>query len=187
MSGIGKADHLGHSETLRVAVSRLKRHRWTESDLARLEERRALRNRESVIPDFEGEAFIRITGEPQAKPRQTQSDKWNKRPAVVKYRAWSDHAKATLLQAIGKSAIIAGQIHIVAYFRIPKSCKNPEEIGGQPHDLKPDCDNLTKACKDVLCIKDERVHSESCNKFWDDGAGARVEIRLVAWQPSKKA
>ena len=119
--------------------------------------------------------FFTVQGEPMGKPRMTRSDKWKKRDCVVRYRAWADEIRAACTADL-KGAI---EVKVEAYFSLPKcSQRKQEAMKGVPKRTRPDADNILKAVCDALFQEDGAIASMSCKKFWDDGAGARVEIMV---------
>lgn len=116
---------------------------------------------------------IVIPGEPMGKPRMTQRDKWAKRPAVMRYRAWADLAR---LHARGlPDATQIKSLSWSAYFAPPKSWsrKRAQEAIGELHRAKPDRDNIDKAVLDALFREDSGIAAGYLEKRWD------VESRLV--------
>lgn len=121
--------------------------------------------------------IVVVRGAPVAYVRQTQRDRWKKRPCVLRYRAWCD--------AIRKAA---GQrkdewlhpltLAIRAYLPIPPSWSERTKAlaVGQPHRCKPDGDNLIKAVADALIANDQVIWRGSWEKYWDDGQGPRLEL-----------
>lgn len=75
-----------------------------------------------------------------------------------------------------------------AYFEIPASWskKRQAEMAGQPHQQKPDRDNIDKAIMDALFDDDAGVAFGTTAKYWDDGKGARIELELV-WEEAQQA
>jgi Holliday junction resolvase RusA-like endonuclease len=125
---------------------------------------------------------ITIIGTPVGKPRQTQRDRWKLRPAVVRYRAWADHARATVWRELGRDALteVPLQVIVMAWLPRPKRPRPGQELGA-PHRQKPDADNVLKAVCDALWPgHDERIAAGSIGKAWDDGQGPRLEVR---WWP----
>lgn len=120
-----------------------------------------------------------VFGQPVPKPRMTQSDKWKKRPCVIKYRAWADKARASFLECNAENGVFES-VTFKAYFEIPKSYskKKREELRGQPHRSRGDGDNILKSIQDALFKEDCFIWKFSGEKRWDDGKGARVEIDL---------
>lgn len=119
-----------------------------------------------------------IPGQPMGKPRQTRSDKWKKRPCVMRYRAWADKARASVPK--GESLGIYREISFVAYLEFPKSYSVTKRawLTGQPHFEKPDGDNILKALLDSLFPEDKYIWKFSGEKRWADGQGARIEVEL---------
>ena len=96
-----------------------------------------------------------------AKPRMTQSDSWNKRDAVLRYRAYGDE-----MRLLGAKLPYAYHVEFI----LPMPDSWPEEVkqamDGAIHLLKPDTSNLCKAIEDVLVAKDEVIHNISATKHW---------------------
>lgn len=91
---------------------------------------------------------------PVAKPRQTRSDKWKQRPAVMAYRAFADKLRA--LAKRKKLTLPADGMDIYFYLPMPDSwsAKKKLKMNHTPHQQKPDLDNLVKALFDALCEDD---------------------------------
>ena len=104
---------------------------------------------------------------PVPKPRQTRSDKWKKRPCVMRYRAFADECRAKNVQVESCGSMI------VFGMPMPKSWskKKKAEMKGMPHQQKPDIDNLLKALLDAVHKDDAHIYSISVRKVWssDDG------------------
>lgn len=124
--------------------------------------------------------MIIVPGNPVGKPRMTRSDKWKKRPCVVRYRAWADAARLAAGVEKKQTLTTATALNFRAYFSIPKSWsrKARELAKGRPHLRKADSDNIMKSICDALFANDEYVCAGSFLKYWDDGKGARVEIEI---------
>lgn len=92
--------------------------------------------------------------DPVAKPRQTRSDKWKQRPAVMAYRAFADKLRA--LAKRKKLTLPADGMDILFYLPMPESwsAKKKLKMHHTPHQQKPDLDNLVKAVFDALCEDD---------------------------------
>lgn len=120
--------------------------------------------------------LIVVHGAPVAKPRQTQCDKWKKRPAVVRYREWADRAR----QCAGEMPAKPGQMDVKFFLPIPTSWSEKKRAAhrGLPHQVKPDKDNLEKAVADALLKNDQCIWKGRQEKRWDDGNGPRVEITI---------
>ena len=123
------------------------------------------------------QARFSVTGAPVGKPRMTQRDKWQKRPAVMRYREWADRARETA----GELPQNPGTLNWTAYLPIPKSWSKVKRsvAAGQPHRQKPDRDNIDKAVLDSLFKQDSGIHTGTIKKLWDDGNGPRIEIEIL--------
>ncbi len=98
-----------------------------------------------------------------AKPRMTQSDKWNKRKCVLVYRAFCDE-----LRLKTKGFELSGNYKISFYLPMPKSWskKKRELMNETPHQQKPDLDNLVKSINDALLEEDGIVYRLDASKWW---------------------
>lgn len=94
----------------------------------------------------------------------TQRDKWAKRPSVQRYFAFRDE-----VQLRGVRLPEAGA-HVAFVMPMPKSwSKQKREImQGQPHQQKPDIDNLAKALLDAVFADDCRVWDARWSKVWGE-------------------
>ena len=115
---------------------------------------------------------------PIGKPRMTQRDKWQKRPAVVKYRIFAD-ALRDCMKGIDLSDVMF--LGIVAYLPFPKSYgkRYKKRLEGRPHREKPDFDNISKAVADALVEQDKGIYFGSIRKYWQDEQGPRLEITIL--------
>ena len=104
---------------------------------------------------------------PVSSPRQNRSDRWRKRPIVLRYRAYSD----ALRQACLKEDFILGEA-IYMEFHIPMSkswsLKKKARMLGTSHQQRPDADNLAKAVMDSLLPEDCKVWHIEAKKFWSE-------------------
>lgn len=101
---------------------------------------------------------------PCPKPRQTQRDKWKKRPAVLRYRAFADEVRL-------KIKVDLEGCCIVFMLPMPKSWseKKKAEMLGQPHRQRPDISNLLKALEDALYGEDSEIaRYGGLAKVWSD-------------------
>lgn len=109
--------------------------------------------------------------EPVSKPRQSQRDKWQKRPCVMRYRAFCDECRLR-----GVHLPVAGaEVHFV--LPMPKSWNAAKrfEMKGQPHQVKPDISNLLKALEDAVVKDDSKIwHYAAQSKTW--GEEGSIEI-----------
>ena len=102
---------------------------------------------------------------PVAKPRQTRSDVWKQRPCVMRYRAFCDEIR---LKAKGFK--LGDEIEIKFYIPMPKSwSKNKRAISeNQPHQSRPDLDNLIKSVCDAFEKEDSFIWRIKASKYWLD-------------------
>lgn len=108
---------------------------------------------------------------PVAKPRQTRSDVWKKRPCVMRYRAFADRVRAAGIK------IENGGSHIIFVLPMPKSWskKKKRETTGRAHQQVPDSDNLLKALLDSLFKNDSHIWDIRVTKVW--GYGGKIIIK----------
>ena len=107
---------------------------------------------------------------PIPKPRQTQRDKWMKRPCVMRYRQYKDDLKAAGIKPNPDGFEIT--------FKLPMpqswSKKKKAAMDTQPHQQKPDIDNLLKGFMDALFEDDSGIHWVKANKIWGKTGGIKV-------------
>lgn len=98
---------------------------------------------------------------PLSKPRQTQSDRWKKRPCVMRYRAFADECRL-------KGVTVENGDLIEFRIPMPKSWskRNKKIMNGKPHVQKPDIDNLLKAIMDAVLPEDCHIHTIYVRKIW---------------------
>ena len=106
---------------------------------------------------------------PVGKPRQTRSDKWKKRPCVMRYRAYADAVRE---QAEGWH-VPEHSFRLVFYVEAPKT---KQERDGDPHHLKPDIDNLTKAFFDALEDEDKYIWDCRTTAYWTKMNQGKIEV-----------
>lgn len=99
---------------------------------------------------------------PCPKPRQTQADKWKKRPAVLRYRAFADECRLHRIQ------LPESDVHVTFVLPMPESWseKKKTEMDGKPHQQKPDRSNLMKALEDALYQDDAKLWDSRSSKIW---------------------
>jgi Holliday junction resolvase RusA-like endonuclease len=102
---------------------------------------------------------------PVAKPRMTRSDKWKKRPAVLKYRAFADELRLKVPGDIDMNNKV-----LIFGVPMPKSWTKKKRAAykGQPHQQTPDLDNFIKATLDALYSDDSGIWAISAMKVWSD-------------------
>lgn len=101
---------------------------------------------------------------PMGKPRMTRADKWKKRPEVLRYRAFCDHVRL-----LGVELPEAGA-HVTFILPMPLSWSKKKRLqhDGQPHQAKPDCDNMLKALMDAIYADDAHVWDCRVTKVWGE-------------------
>lgn len=105
---------------------------------------------------------------PLAKPRMVKSDAWKQRPTVLRYWAFKD--QLTLLANKAGYVVPDSAIHLIFIIPMPKSWskKKREKMNYEPHQQKPDVDNLIKAFLDCLCKDDSYVWDIRGTKYWGE-------------------
>jgi len=108
---------------------------------------------------------------PVPKPRQTQSDRWKKRPCVVRYREFKDQIKA-----LGLDVPETG-CRLIFVLPMPESWtkKKRAQMNGQPHQQRPDTDNMIKAVLDAVHAEDSQIYHVESLKFWGEAGAIIVE------------
>lgn len=100
---------------------------------------------------------------PVAKPRMTRRDKWLSpaRPCVAKYREYKQ-----ALYDLGME--ITPDDGLIFIMPMPKSWnkKKKAQHHGQPHDKRPDLDNLVKGIYDALLAEDSHMWRIYAEKRW---------------------
>jgi Holliday junction resolvase RusA-like endonuclease len=119
-------------------------------------------------------AFTRFLITPVPKPRQTQADKWKKRPAVMRYRAFADELRLKV-----RVRDVPLPYHVVFVLPMPGSwsAKKKRLMNLQPHIVKPDKDNLEKAFLDALFPDDSHVWDGRASKLW--GQKGEIWVRSI--------
>lgn len=110
---------------------------------------------------------------PYPKPRMTRSDKWKKRDCVLRYRAFCDECR---LRGVDLPASGAA-IHFVLPMPASWSQKKRQQMDGQPHQQKPDIDNLVKALADACYQDDSHIwHYAGLKKTWGDAGQIIITV-----------
>lgn len=99
---------------------------------------------------------------PIGKPRMTQRDKWKKRPAVLRYHAFKDEVRLR-----GLTLPVSGA-HVTFILPMPASWSKYKRsaMDGEPHQQKPDVDNMLKSVLDAVFESDADVHDVRISKRW---------------------
>jgi Holliday junction resolvase RusA-like endonuclease len=125
-----------------------------------------------------------IPGNPVGKPRQTQADKWQRRPVVEKYREWADSARVACRgDPQLKIAEPVFGIIVFCHFQIPDSwSKHRKSIHyGKVHSSDPDADNVLKSAMDALFEDDKKICVAQAFKLWcEEGAEPRTDVFLLS-------
>lgn len=96
----------------------------------------------------------------------TISDKWKKRPCVVKYRQYKDKIRKALFDY----EVDYSTINIEFIIEQPKSWskKKQAQMLYEPHQQRPDIDNLLKGFMDAMLEEDSHVHTIKAKKTWGE-------------------
>lgn len=110
---------------------------------------------------------------PIPKPRMTQKDRWDKRPPVLRYRAFCDEVK------FNRISLPESGYHVTFVLPMPESWskKKRAEMAGKPHQHKPDADNLLKALMDASYSEDCAVWDVRVTKRW--GNAGEIIIKEI--------
>ena len=111
--------------------------------------------------------FTKYVITPVPKPRMTQRDKWQQRPAVLRYRAFADEVRAK----IKLRDLPPMPWHVVFVLPMPQSwsVKKRAMFDGQPHLTTPDRDNLDKAfCDAMWPDQDSHIWDQRTTKVWGE-------------------
>ena len=102
------------------------------------------------------------------------------RPEVARYLEWKNRVRTKANQSGCPHEAIA--LDWTAYMPIPKawSKKKRMVMAGQPHQVRPDRDNIDKGIMDALFEEDSRVAFGQQSKRWDDGHGPRIIIKVFS-------
>lgn len=127
----------------------------------------------SGMGDQEERRVRRYPITPVAKPRMTQRDKWKDRACVNRYRAFKDEVRTA-----GIETLPTGD-RVFFILPIPKSWPKKKQAAmlGQPHQGKPDADNLLKALWDAVNNEDQYIFHTEPLKFW--GAAGEIIIQPI--------
>lgn len=108
-----------------------------------------------------------IEHEPMGAPRMVQSDRWRKRPVVLRYFALKDAVRAA---CAAQGYALGGELTVRFELSMPPSWpkKKKDAMRGQPHQQKPDWDNMAKAVCDAFNEDDSHVHTANVTKVWAD-------------------
>ena len=108
---------------------------------------------------------------PVPAPRMTQSDKWKKRPCVMRYFEFRDKVKDLGI------FIPECNSHVTFVMPMTKSWpkKQKAAMDGKRHQNKPDLDNLLKALLDSVYLDDAHIYDYRVTKIWGYEGQIRIE------------
>ena len=92
----------------------------------------------------------------------TQSDRWKKRPAVVRYHEFKDELRCLV------TGELEPKFRVIFNVKMPKSWseRKKDEFEGKPHQQRPDIDNYLKALMDALSTEDSYIYDVHAIKRW---------------------
>lgn len=108
---------------------------------------------------------MRVEILPVAKPRMTRRDKWERRPCVLRYRTFRDK----MILGLQRTGFEPGHaMELIFHIPMPTSWSKKKRAAmiGQPHQQKPDVDNLTKSVLDSFFDDDSLVYEIRAKKIW---------------------
>lgn len=105
---------------------------------------------------------IELNVEPRTKPRMTISDKWKKRPCVLRYREYKD----LLREELKKYPNFELKDSFKIIFILP--IKNKKNKINDPHKQRPDIDNFLKGFLDAVLEEDSYIWDVHSMKIWGD-------------------
>lgn len=116
---------------------------------------------------------IHIPITPLGKPRQTQSDRWRQRPAVLRYRQFCDDLREQL-----PGYVLPGCLRLTFFMPMPPSWSKKKRMAmlGAPHTQKPDVDNLCKSFMDAFKTDDSHVYELHAEKYWAEEGSIELEV-----------
>lgn len=111
------------------------------------------------------EQIFRYEIDPVGKVRQTQSDRFRKRPCVVRYRMFADW-----LRENGCTLEAGDSVTFIISMPMSWSDKKWQKHDGTHHTGKPDLDNLLGGLMDAVCPDGDGhlSHFGSIEKRWGE-------------------
>jgi len=118
-------------------------------------------------------------GDIMAKPRMVRSDRWAKRPCVLRYWEFSDRL---INQA--REFVLGNSFDVVFYIAMSKSWskKKKKEKLYTVHDQKPDTSNMLKSIEDILMKDDSCIWHPSPYKFWAEESSIYIRNHTLEEQ-----
>jgi len=122
--------------------------------------------------------ILQIPFEPVGKPRMIRSDKWKRRPAVVRYWKYKAKLQEAALKAGIDLAVAPLEVRVNCDMPMPGlwSRKKKAEYAMKFHRQKPDIDNTCKAILDSLWKQDQKIAIIYFAKRWNYTGHTRIEI-----------
>ncbi len=107
---------------------------------------------------------------PVPAPRMTRSDRWKKRPCVMRYFAFRDQVKALGIE-------LQSPCKVTFYIPMPDSWsqRKKNDFNGKPHMNRGDIDNYCKALLDSVFDEDAHMWSIALEKRWAEEGSITVE------------
>lgn len=104
---------------------------------------------------------MKVSIKPMGAVRMTQNDYW--KPSARRYLQY----KADIRDALPGFTLPA-RVYLAFYLEMPKSWskKKKLELDGQPHQQRPDLDNLIKGVLDATASEDSHVSTIHADKYW---------------------
>jgi len=113
------------------------------------------------------------------KPRMTQSDKWRKRKVTDSYWSYKDDLGNL---ALANHFSPCGSMRLIFYIPMPISWgkKKRSAMEYEPHQQKPDIDNLEKGFLDAFLEDDSVVWHLNTYKYWTDDPIGSIEVEHLS-------
>ena len=122
--------------------------------------------------EFSNLTCLTIWDKPKPKPRETQRDRWAKRPCVLRFRFFRDIVRSAMEHF---QFVPSEELGLVFYMKMPKLSKvKTARMRGKAHRVRPDLDNMEKAIVDSLYQEDSVLHRKYSTKLWS--IEPRIEI-----------
>jgi Holliday junction resolvase RusA-like endonuclease len=113
--------------------------------------------------------MIKLEIPPIPAPRLNRGSQYNpqKKKLVARYMKWKEDVQLLAYQAGWKPT---DELHVIFVLPMPKSWSRQkrERMRGEPHQQKPDRNNLMKALEDALYKDDSGVWKSSEEKIWGE-------------------
>lgn len=128
-----------------------------------------------------------LVDKPMGKPRMTRRDAWqmasgNPRACVARWFAYKDTLK---YQARDGFTVPESNYILTFLLPVPRSWSETKKEAHhlQPHQSRPDKDNLEKGFLDALCSEDAHIWSGLVIKRWVNSVQGQI---VIEWDPTGK-